>query len=75
MRDVLAPTIDWMADKTTTPWIDKILKINPRYGEAYETAGHFFVINRRYDEGITAFRKAIELNRLYGPPIANWASR
>ena len=55
-------TIDWMADKTTTPWIDKILKINPRYGEAYETAGHFFVINRRYDEGITAFRKAIELN-------------
>jgi tetratricopeptide (TPR) repeat protein len=55
-------TIDWMDDKTTTPWIDKILKINPMYGEAYETAGHFFVINRRYDEGIRAYRKAIELN-------------
>ena len=55
-------TVDWMDDKKTTPWIDKILKINPRYGEAYETAAHFFVINRRYDEGIAAYRKAIELN-------------
>ncbi len=55
-------TIDWMADKKTTPWIDKILKINPKYGEAYETAGHFFDINRRYDESIAAYRKAIEIN-------------
>ena len=54
-------TIDWLGDKQTTPWIDKILKINPLYGQAYEIAGHFFVINRRYDEGIKAYRKAIEL--------------
>jgi tetratricopeptide (TPR) repeat protein len=54
-------TIDWLGDKQTSPWIDKILKINPVYGQAYETAGHFFVINRRYDEGIKAYRKAIEL--------------
>ena len=54
-------TIDWLGDKQATPWIDKILKINPVYGQAYETAGHFFVINRRYDEGIKAYRKAIEL--------------
>jgi tetratricopeptide (TPR) repeat protein len=57
----LLATIDWLGDKQTTPWIDKILKINPVYGQAYETAGHFFVINRRYDEGIKAYRKAIEL--------------
>ncbi|MBZ5609406.1 MAG: tetratricopeptide repeat protein [Acidobacteriia bacterium] len=55
-------TIDWLHDKTTTPWIDRILKINPVYGEAYSTAGHFFVINRRYPEGIRAYRKALELN-------------
>ena len=54
-------TIDWLDDKTSTPWIDQILKINPVYGEAYETAGHFFVINRRYDEGIKFYRKALEL--------------
>ena len=55
-------TIDWMDDKQQTPWIDKILKINPVYGEAYASAAHFFVINRRYDEGMRFYRKALELN-------------
>jgi tetratricopeptide (TPR) repeat protein len=55
-------TIDWLHDKTTTPWIDRVLEINPVYGEAYSTAGHFFVINRRYQEAIQSYRKAIELN-------------
>ncbi len=54
--------IDFLHDKNDTPWIGRILKINPAYGEAYSTAGHFYVINRRYDEGIVAYRKAIELN-------------
>ena len=60
-------TIDWLGDKADTPrlqnaWMDRILKINPAYGEAYSTAGHFFVINRRYPEGIMFYRKALELN-------------
>lgn len=55
-------TIDWLHDKTESEWIDRILKINPVYGEAYSTAGHFFVINRRYTEGIRAYRKALDLN-------------
>jgi len=55
-------TLDWLHDKTTSPWMDRVLKINPVYGEAYSTGGHFFVINRRYDEGIRAYRKALELN-------------
>ena len=54
-------TIDWMADKTSSPWADRIWKINPSYGEAYSTAGHFFVINRRYREGIQFYRKALQL--------------
>jgi len=54
-------TVDLLNDKQNTPWIDRILKINPGYGEAYETAGHFFVINRRYAEGIKAYRKALEI--------------
>ena len=65
-------TVDWMEDKpsapppgqinTSSPWIDKILKVNPHYGEAYATAGHFFQLNRRYPEGILYFRKALELD-------------
>lgn len=54
--------IDWLNDAPSTPWIDRILKINPVYGEAYATAGHFFVLNRRYEEGIRFFRKALELD-------------
>ena len=55
-------TIDWLHDKTQSEWMDRILKINPVYGEAYSTGGHFFVINRRYTEGISSYRKALELN-------------
>jgi tetratricopeptide (TPR) repeat protein len=53
-------TIDWLDDKQST-WMDKALKINPVYGEGYESAAHYFIINRRYDEGIKLYRKAIEL--------------
>ena len=55
-------TIDWLNDKKDTPWIGRILKINPVYGEAYITAGHFYFINRRYEEAIAAYRKALDLN-------------
>ncbi len=54
-------SLDLLHDKTDSPWSERILKINPVYGEAYSTAGHFFFINRRYDEEIKAYRKAIEL--------------
>jgi tetratricopeptide (TPR) repeat protein len=55
-------TVDWLNDRTAAPWIDRILKINPAYGEAYATAAHFFVLNRRYEEGIEFYRKALERN-------------
>ncbi len=53
-------TVDWLDDKQST-WMEKALKINPVYGEGYSTSAHFFIINRRYDEGIKMYRKAIEL--------------
>ena len=55
-------TIDWMDDKQDSPWMDRLLKINPAYGEAYAIAAHFFVINRRYEEGIAYYRKALQLD-------------
>jgi cellulose synthase operon protein C len=47
--------------KAESPWFARIAEINPVYGEAHALAGHFFVINRRYEEGIAEYRKAIEL--------------
>jgi tetratricopeptide (TPR) repeat protein len=54
--------IDFLHDKKDSPWSDRLLKVNPVYGEAYSTAGHFFFINRRYDEEIQVYRRALELN-------------
>jgi len=58
----LLGTIDLLNDKTDSPWMTQALKINPHYGEAYAIAGHFFIINRRYDEGIAIYRKALDLD-------------
>ncbi|HUS05560.1 MAG TPA: tetratricopeptide repeat protein, partial [Bryobacteraceae bacterium] len=55
-------SIDWLDDRKDSPWMAKILKINPVYGEGYATAAHFFVLNRRYEEGIQLYRKAIALD-------------
>jgi Tfp pilus assembly protein PilF len=50
---------DLLEEKADTPWFAKIEAINPRYGEAWSTVGRFLVINRRYEEGIQMYRKAI----------------
>ncbi len=55
-------TIDWLNEKPETPWLANALKINPVYGDIHATAGHFFVLNRRYEEGIAHYRKALELD-------------
>jgi tetratricopeptide (TPR) repeat protein len=55
-------SIDWLNDKTSSEWMPRILKIDPAYGEAYATGAHFFEINRRYEEAIQYYRKALELN-------------
>jgi tetratricopeptide (TPR) repeat protein len=48
-------TMDWLADKKESQW-------DPHDARGYETAGHFFMLNRRYDESIAFYRKAIALN-------------
>lgn len=45
-----------------SPWMDRILKTDPNYGEAYDTAAHFLEINYRFTEAIAAYRKALALN-------------
>ena len=34
-------TIDLLNDKKDTPWFDRALKVNAKYGEAYAIAAHF----------------------------------
>jgi tetratricopeptide (TPR) repeat protein len=59
-------TIDLLDDKPDSVHLARILKLNPAFGEVYAMAGRFFVLNRRYEEGIALYRKALELNpRLY----------
>jgi tetratricopeptide (TPR) repeat protein len=48
-------TMDWLADKQESPWA-------PHAAKGYETAGHFFMLNRRYEESIAFYRKAIALD-------------
>ncbi|MGI9075119.1 MAG: tetratricopeptide repeat protein [Bryobacteraceae bacterium] len=55
-------SIDWLNNKPHSEWTDRILKVNPVYGEAYATGAHFFVINRRYEEGIKYYRMALQLD-------------
>jgi len=55
-------TIDMLADKNDTPWMPRLLAINARYGNAYAIVAHFFIINRRYEEGIASYRKALDLD-------------
>jgi tetratricopeptide (TPR) repeat protein len=52
-KAVLA-TIDLLADRQTQ-W-------DPKDAKGYYIIGHFFMLNRRYEEGIGYLRKAIELN-------------
>ena len=39
-----------------------MLQVNPTYGEGYALIASHLVINRRYDEGVAYYRKAIDLD-------------
>lgn len=58
----LLGTVDLLDDKKDSPWMARALAINKGYGKAYAIAAHFFIITRRYEEGIAMYRKALELD-------------
>jgi tetratricopeptide (TPR) repeat protein len=51
-----------LADRSPDDWFDKIRRVNPSYGEAYALVAHHLVLNRRYQDGIAYYRKAVELD-------------
>jgi len=54
--------LELLADKPPDAWLDKIRQVNPTYGEAYSRIGFHLVFNRRYDDGVAYYRKAIALD-------------
>ena len=58
-RPSTPPWTGWLTRRK--PWIGRVLAKNPHDG-GYETAAHFFILNRRYEEGIAYYRKAIAID-------------
>jgi tetratricopeptide (TPR) repeat protein len=52
--------VEILADRSPDTWLDRIRQMNPSYGEGYALVAHHLVLNRRYEEGVTYYRKAIE---------------
>jgi cellulose synthase operon protein C len=52
--------VEVLADRPPDEWIDKIKKVNPVYGEGYAIVAHHLILNRRYEDGIAYYRKAID---------------
>jgi tetratricopeptide (TPR) repeat protein len=54
--------IEALSDRSPDAWLGKIRQVNPAYGEGYALAAHHLVLNRRYEDGIAFYRKAIEVD-------------
>jgi tetratricopeptide (TPR) repeat protein len=54
--------IEVLADRSPDAWLAKIRDVNPNDGEGYALVAHHLVLNRRYEDGIQYYRKAIEVD-------------
>ena len=54
--------IEILADRSPDAWLEKIRQVNPVYGQGYALIAHHLVLNRRYQDGIAYYRKAIAAN-------------
>jgi tetratricopeptide (TPR) repeat protein len=52
--------VEVLADRPPDAWLEKIRQVNPSYGEGYATIAHHLVMNRRYEEGVAYYRRAIQ---------------
>jgi cellulose synthase operon protein C len=51
--------IEILADRSPDAWLTKIQQVNPSYGQGYAIVAHHLVLNMRFEEGVTYYRKAI----------------
>lgn len=54
--------VELIAGRSPDAWFAKIAAINPTYGEAYARVAHHLELHYRYEDALTYYRKAIELN-------------
>jgi tetratricopeptide (TPR) repeat protein len=54
--------VELVADRSPDMWIQRMLQVNPTYGQGYALMAAHLVMNRRYDEGVAYYRKAIDLD-------------
>lgn len=52
--------VEVLSDRSPDAWFAKIHAVNPLYGEGYALVGYHLVLNRRYEDGVAYYRKAIE---------------
>ena len=57
----LKASVDLLRGTTASPWTQRALALNARYGDAYAIPAHFYVITRRYREAIALLQKAVEI--------------
>ena len=54
--------VDLLADRSPDAWIQRMLQVNATYGRGYAIVASHLVLNRRYDDGVAYYRKAIDLD-------------
>lgn len=54
--------VDLVADRSPDAWVQRMLQVNPAYGQGYALMASQLVLKNRYDEGVTYYRKAIDLD-------------
>jgi tetratricopeptide (TPR) repeat protein len=52
---------DLLQNVTDSPYTERSLEYNPRYGGIYAIPAHFYVITRRYREAIDLYQKAVDI--------------
>jgi tetratricopeptide (TPR) repeat protein len=52
---------DLLRNVTESPYTERSLAYNPRYGGIYAIPAHFYVITRRYREAIDLYQKAVDI--------------
>ena len=54
--------VELVADRSPDEWIQRMLRVNPTYGRGYAIIAAQLVLNRRYDDGVAYYRKAVDLD-------------
>jgi cellulose synthase operon protein C len=54
--------VELVADRSPDAWFRRLLQINPTYGRGYALVASQLVMNRRYDEAVAYYRKAVDLD-------------